>query len=308
MRSGFVAGVVAVMLLGALPTEAQDRDTFEYWDTNGNGDLTCGEALGEGGADGLKLPAYEDDRDGTGLIYEWLERGTSSDTDNDGISCESSSNPDGYVPMATAEPEPEPTARGCPDSSETWMGLKVCEETGDRSGYDRDDFGSAYSSKEDEIVASLPQIDGQVYTPYTCMLFDIEPDGTAATDIEHIVALAEAYDSGLPEAEYRTFAGDLDNLTIAAPSVNRNEKSDRDAGDWMPEMNQGWFAATVVAVKQKYQLSVNPAERDALVAMLGADSSRTVMCGTEPEPVSALPFLTWTWEALIDRFSSARER
>ena len=308
MRSGFVAGVVAVILLGALPTEAQDRDTFEYWDTGGNGYLTCAEALRGGGSDGLKLPAYEDDRDGTGLIYEWLERGTSSDTDSDGISCESSSNPDGYVPMATAEPEPEPTVRGCPDSNETWMGLKVCEETGDRSGYDRDDFGSAYSSQEDEIVASLPQIDGQVYTPYTCMLFDIEPDGTAATDIEHIVALAEAYDSGLPEAEYRTFAGDLDNLTIAAPSVNRNEKSDRDAGDWMPKMNQGWFAATVVAVKQKYQLSVNPAERDALAAILAADSSRTVMCGTEPEPVSALPFLTWTWEALIDRFSSAQER
>ena len=90
--------------------------------------------------------------------------------------------------------------------------------------------------------------------------------------------MAEAYDSGLPEAEYRTFAGDLDNLTIAAPSVNRNEKSDRDAGDWMPEINQGWFAATVVAVKQKYQLSVNPDERDALDAMLAADSSRTVMC------------------------------
>ena len=101
------------------------------------------------------------------------------------------------------------------------MSLRVCEETGDRSGYDRDDFGSAYSSKEDEIVAGLPQIDGQVYTPYTCTLFDIEPDGTAATDIEHIIALAEAYDSGLPEAEYRTFAGDLDNLTIAAPSVWR---------------------------------------------------------------------------------------
>ena len=208
----------------------------------------------------------------------------------------------------SAEAQNQDTLRGCPDATETWMSLRVCEETGDRSGYDRDDFGSAYSSKEDEIVASLPQIDGQVYTPYTCRLFDIEPDGTAATDIEHIIALAEAYDSGLPEAEYRTFAGDLDNLTIAAPSVNRNEKSDRDAGDWMPEMNQGWFASTVVAVKQKYQLSVNPAERDALVAMLGADSSRTVMCGTEPEPVSALPFLTWTWEALIDRFSSARER
>ena len=210
----------------------------------------------------------------------------------------------------SAEAQTQDTLHGCPDATETWMGLRVCEETGDRSGYDRDDFGSAYSSKEDEIVASLPQIDGQVYTPYTCTLFDIEPDGTAATDIEHIIALAEAYDSGLLEAQYRTFAGDLDNLTIAAPSVNRNEKSDRDAGDWMPEMNQGWFASTVVAVKQKYQLSVNPDERDALGAMLAADSSRTVMCGSAipPEPVSALPFLTWTWEALIDRFSSAQER
>ena len=58
------------MLLGALPAEAQDRDTFEYWDTSGNGDLTCAEALRGGAADGLKLSAYEDDRDGTGLIYE----------------------------------------------------------------------------------------------------------------------------------------------------------------------------------------------------------------------------------------------
>ena len=69
----------------------------------------------------------------------------------------------------SAEAQNQDTLRGCPDSSETWMSLRVCEETGDRSGYDRDDFGSAYSSKEDEIVASLPQIDGQVYTPYTCV-------------------------------------------------------------------------------------------------------------------------------------------
>ena len=186
------------------------------------------------------------------------------------------------------------------------MGLRVCEETV-RAGYNRDEFGSPYSSLEDEIVASLPQMDGQVYTPYTCMLFDIEPDGTAATDIEHIIALAEAYDSGLPEAQYRAFAGDLDNLTIADPNVNRQQKSDRDAGEWMPERNRGWFASTVVAVKQKYQLAVDPAERDALAAMLSGDSSRMVMCDGAT-PVSALPFLTWTWEALTDRFSSAMEK
>ena len=308
MRFRLVAGFFGIVLLGAVSAEAQDRDTFEYWDTSGNGDLTCTEAYRDGGEDGLKLPAYQDDRDGTGLIYEWLDRSRSSDGDGDGVACDNNPNPNGYVPNAGTDPDPdpEPTERGCPDATATWMGLRVCEETA-RTGYDRDAFGSPYSSLEDEIVASLPQMGGQVYTPYTCMLFDIEPNGTAATDIEHIIALAEAYDSGLPEAQYRTFAGDLDNLTIADPNVNRNDKSDRDAGEWMPERNRGWFASTVVAVKQKYQLAVDPAERDALAAMLSGDSSRMVMCDGATL-VSALPFLTWTWEALTDRLSSAQEK
>ena len=251
---------------------AGERDTFAYWDGNGNGDLTCSEALDKD--EGLRLPAYRDDRDGTGLIYEWLERGRSTDSDDDGISCESSQNPNGYVPVRVARPTGD---RICPSGSPTWMGLPVCEEA-TRTGFDRDDFGSAYSSLEDEIIEQLPKSDGQVYTPYSCKLFDIEPDGTAATDIEHIVALAEAYDSGLLESEFRTFAGDLVNLTIADPTVNRHEKSDRDAAEWRPSRNTGWFAASVVAVKQKYGLSVNPAERDALASMLASDSSRTVTC------------------------------
>ena len=93
--------------------------------------------------------------------------------------------------------------RGCPPNSPTWMGLSVCEEY-PRVGYDRDAFGRGHSSLEDEIIAGLPQVDSaKVYTPYTCTLFDIRADGTAATDIDHIVALAEAYDSGLPESEVR---------------------------------------------------------------------------------------------------------
>ena len=106
--------------------------------------------------------------------------------------------------------------------------------------------------------------DGPTGGAYTCTLFDIQADGTAATDIEHIVALAEAYDSGLAESQFRTFAGDIDNLTIADPTVNRRQKSDLDAGEWEPPENRGWFAARIVAVKQKYGLSVNPDERDAL--------------------------------------------
>ena len=168
--------------------------------------------------------------------------------------------------------------RECPAGAPTWMGLPVCEE-GVRVGYDRDTFGSAYRSLEDEIIDSLPKSGGQVYTPYICKLFDIRADGTATTDIEHIVALAEAYDSGLAESQFRIFAGDLDNLTIADPAVNRSQKSDRDAGEWEPPQNSGWFANRVVSVKQKYDLSVNPAERDALQSMLNSDPSRTVTCG-----------------------------
>ena len=145
------------------------------------------------------------------------------------------------------------------------MGLPVCEE-GTRAGYDRNAFGSAYSSLEDEIIDDLPKSEGRVYTPYTCKLFDIRSDGTAATDIGHIVALAEAYDSGLAESQFRTFAGDLDNLTIADPTVNRTQKSDRDAAEWGPPQNSGWLAARVV-------------EEDALQAMLNSDASRTVTCG-----------------------------
>ena len=42
------------------------------------------------------MPAYPDDRDGTGIIYEWLQRGRSSDSDNDGVARESGNNPNGY--------------------------------------------------------------------------------------------------------------------------------------------------------------------------------------------------------------------
>ena len=118
----------------------QTKDDFAYWDLSGNGDLTCSEALGRD--EGLRLPAYRDDRDGTGLIYEWLERSRSSDSDNDGIGCDSESNPNGYIPNFEAV-EPQ----GCSADADTWRGLRVCEEQS-RDGYDRDAFGSAYSSLE----------------------------------------------------------------------------------------------------------------------------------------------------------------
>ena len=308
-RIAVIIAIVTATVILPVAAQAQTKDDFEYWDLNGNSDLTCTEASGKD--EGLKLPAYRDNRDGTGLIYEWLQRQRSSDTDNDGIACASTSNPNGYVPRAGSTTPPPTNARECPAGSPTWMDLPVCEE-GARVSYDRDAFGSAYSSLEDEIIDALPKSDGQVYTPYTCTLFDIQADGTAATDIEHIVALAEAYDSGLAESQFRTFAGDIDNLTIAVPTVNRRQKSDLDAGEWEPPENRGWFAARIVAVKQKYGLSVNPDERDALQAMLNSAPSRTVSCGdglTSGGPTYYFPHLAVgaSWQTTITYINYSRE-
>ena len=169
--------------------------------------------------------------------------------------------------------------QACSADAETWRGLQVCDEQ-PRDGYDRNAFGTGYSSLEDEIIAALPptmKATGQVYTPYSCLAFDITPDGTAATDIEHIVALAETHDSGISDDRRRDIASDLDNLTIADPTVNRSQKSDRDAAEWMPARHGAWFAERVIQVKLEYGLSVDSAERDALEALL-ADGGAQLNC------------------------------
>ena len=63
-----------------------------------------------------------------------------------------------------------------------------------------------------------------------------------------MVARSEAHDSGLCAADLATrhrFATDLLNLTLAGPRVNRYEKVDRDAAEWLPAQNRCWFAARV---------------------------------------------------------------
>ena len=81
-RIAVIIAIVTATVILPVAAQAQTKDAFEYWDLNGNSDLTCTEASGKD--EGLKLPAYRDNRDGTGLIYEWLQRQRSSDTDNDG--------------------------------------------------------------------------------------------------------------------------------------------------------------------------------------------------------------------------------
>ena len=110
----------------------------------------------------------------------------------------------------------------------TWRGLTIAEE--DRcSPYDPDDYPYP-ASVEARIVEDMG---GVIYGPYTGRLFG----STRETDIEHIVARSEAHDSGLCAADAQTrkeFARDLLNLTLAGPTVNRQQKSNNDVAEWAP--------------------------------------------------------------------------
>ncbi len=142
-------------------------------------------------------------------------------------------------------------------ASETWRGLIVAPENR-CSPYDRKNYPYTQSVEQD-IVREL----GAIYGPYTGTCFD----STRQTDIEHIVAMSEAHDSGLcargPTVR-RQFAGDIRNLTLASPEVNRNLKSSKDAADWIPAQNKCWFAARVVEVRRAYELTIDRYEANAL--------------------------------------------
>ena len=153
-----------------------------------------------------------------------------------------------------------------------WRGLLVQPESrcaGHR--YDRDEYGSRYRSKEDDIIEEL----GGIFGPYTGRCYESDRD----TTIEHMVAINEAHYSGMCTEDIetkRTFAGDLLNLTLASGEVN-SAKSNLDAFDWLPEMNRCWFARRVVEVKLKYGMTVDREEASALEKVLsGCDSTELV--------------------------------
>ena len=84
------------------------------------------------------------------------------------------------------------------------------------------------------------------------------------------------------------FASDLLNLTLASPSVNRHQKSDNDAAEWLPELNQCWYVDRVVQVRRKYQLTIDQAEVEAIDRVLaGCESTEMVFLAQEASTTTA---------------------
>jgi len=177
-----------------------------------------------------------------------------------------------------------PSDEAAPAPAATWRGLTIADEHR-CSPYDSDDY-SYPQSVEPRIVEGMG---GVIYGPYTGRRFS----NRRQTDIEHIVARSEAHDSGLCAANDETrarFSSDVLNLTLASPEVNREQKRAYDAAEWLPQLNQCWFADRVVQVRQKYALTIDQPEADALDAVLSGCSSTEMI--VYPTPTQALPIPT----------------
>ena len=106
---------------------------------------------------------------------------------------------------------------------------------------------------------------GKWRSPYDGKVFT-NPTGL---DIDHMVPLAEAWRSGAwawTAAQRMDFANDLDDsrsLLAVTASLNRS-KGDRDVAAWLPIKAQCNYISNWIAVKWRFDLTVDPNEGEFL--------------------------------------------
>ncbi|MGW2489110.1 HNH endonuclease family protein [Streptomyces sp. NPDC001606] len=112
---------------------------------------------------------------------------------------------------------------------------------------------------------------GSWYSPYDGATWTAASD----LDIDHLVPLAEAWDSGASAwttARRQAFANDLTRPQLIAVTDNVNQaKGDQDPATWVPSRSAYvcTYVRAWVQVKYYYDLSVDPAEKTALTRYLG---------------------------------------
>lgn len=160
--------------------------------------------------------------------------------------------------------------------------LRVAPEN--RAGYDRSLFvhwidadGDGCDTRHEVLIAQAivkPRVGaGCTLTGGTWVSLY---DGLLVTDpaglqIDHVVALAEAWDSGASTwtaARREAYANDLDVpfALLAVSAATNQSKSDDDPADWLPPAPAATcpFLGDWIAVKVRWDLAVDPRELDAL--------------------------------------------
>ena len=104
----------------------------------------------------------------------------------------------------------------------------------------------------------------------------------ADVDIDHMVALKEAWESGARSwtaAQRQAYANDLGfgpSLVAVTDNVNQS-KGDRDPAQWMPALSTCTYAIQWVQVKYRWRLTMDSAEKSKLASLLsGSCGARTV--------------------------------
>ncbi|GHD53929.1 HNH endonuclease family protein [Streptomyces galbus] len=160
----------------------------------------------------------------------------------------------------------------------------------DRTGYERTAFRHWVDADRDgcntraevlkaeavtapEQGASCRLSGGEWYSAYD----DRYLQGPSGLDIDHLVPLAEAWDSGASAwsaAEREAYANDLgdDRALIAVSAASNRSKADQDPSTWLPPATgyRCQYATDWVADKTRWALSIDPAEADALSDLLDA--------------------------------------
>lgn len=128
--------------------------------------------------------------------------------------------------------------------------------------------------------ASCTLSGGSWVSPYD----NVTASTPADVQIDHVVALAEAWRSGASawsDAQRRAFANDLGvpyALTVSSPASNQ-AKSDHDPATWLP-MHSAYVCDYVIAwslVKYRWSLAVDAGERAAITNVLSGDCGSTAV-------------------------------
>ncbi|ABG96997.1 conserved hypothetical protein [Rhodococcus jostii RHA1] len=205
------------------------------------------------------------------------------------------------VPSVLALSPVEPAAAGGADATAALQLLAGLEVKGraPKTGYDRDLFGQAWTddvtvegghngcdTRNDILRRDLEQIvfrpgtrdcavqTGTLLDPYTgnTISFVRGADTSNAVQIDHVVALSDAWQKGAQQLDTATranFANDPRNLKAVDGPTNQ-QKSDGDAATWLPP-NKSYrctYVADQVEVKAAYGLWVTQAEHDAIARVL----------------------------------------
>ena len=200
-------------------------------------------------------------------------------------------NPDNYAneqspPVDTSTTEPAIVPR----DAQAALELLAVKGRAAKTGYDRDKFGAGWGliqgcSVRDVILqrdlietvvdAQCRVVSGVLDDPYTArsIRFVRGPTTSDAVQIDHVVALSDAWQKGAQQLSYERrveFANDP--LELLAVDGDANEqKSNGDAATWLPS-NKSFrcqYVARQIAIKYKYALWVTAAERDAMARVLG---------------------------------------